>query len=80
MKSKNNVSQEPENVIHVHSRMCCPTYQSNGKWTTIIKEFDEDIPDLGRDELICNKCGFPTYPECKKTICQAWVYHKSNKT
>ena len=39
--------------------------------------FEEDIPDLGREELICNKCGRPDYPKCKETVCEAWKYHKS---
>lgn len=46
-------------------------------WTTVIREFEEDIPDLGREELICNKCGRPDYPKCKETVCEAWKYHKS---
>lgn len=49
------------------------------KFVRLIKEFEEDIPDLGREELICNKCGRPDYPKCKETVCKAWVYHKSKK-
>ena len=29
-----------------------------------IKEFEEDIPDLGRHCLMCNSCGEPSYPKC----------------
>lgn len=54
----------------------CPRYK-DGTWTTVIREFEEDIPDLGREELICNKCGRPDYPKCKETVCEAWKYHKS---
>ena len=51
--------------------------RKDGTWTTVIREFEEDIPDLGREELICNKCGRPDYPKCKETVCEAWKYHKS---
>lgn len=54
-----------------------PVRRKDGTWTTVIKEFEEDIPDLGRKELICNKCGRPDYPKCKETVCEAWKYHKS---
>lgn len=63
--------------MKVKSRMVCPVRQ-DGKWTTIIKEFEEEIPDLGREELICNKCGRADYPKCKE-ICKAWIYKKSKK-
>lgn len=53
--------------------------QLHEKYTPVIKEFEEDIPDLGREELICNKCGRPDYPKCKETVCEAWKYHKSKK-
>ena len=43
--------------MKVKSRMSCPVRRKDGTWTTVIKEFEEDIPDLGREELICNKCG-----------------------
>ena len=35
----------------VHSRMSCPVKQKDGSWTTVIKEFDEEIPDLGRHSM-----------------------------
>lgn len=69
---------KPEKVIHVHSQMVCPVRQKDGTWTTVIKKFEEYIPDLGREELICNKCGMSNYPKCKD-YCQAWVYHESKK-
>lgn len=53
-----------QEVIRVKSRMACPVKQKNGSWDVVLKEFDEDIPDLGREYLICNKCGFSTYPKC----------------
>lgn len=50
----------------VHSRMSCPV-KVNGKWTTVIKEFDEELPAEGRHWMMCNKCGNERYPECRKT-------------
>ena len=65
--------------VKVRFKLVCPVRQKDGTWTTVIKEFEEDIPDLGREELICNKCGRPDYPKCKETVCKAWIYHKSKK-
>lgn len=65
--------------MKVKSRMSCPVRRKDGTWTTVIREFEEDIPDLGRKELICNKCGRPDYPKCKGTVCEAWKYHESKK-
>lgn len=42
-----------------------PIRQKDGTWTTVIKEFEKDIPDLGRHTIICNKCGEKSYPECR---------------
>lgn len=63
--------------MRVKSKMVCPIQKEDGTWTTVIKEFEEDIPDLGREELICNKCGWSDYPKCKETVCEAWKYHES---
>lgn len=52
--------------MKVHSRMISPIKKSDGTWTTVIEEFEEDIPDLGRERPICNKCGWSTYPKCKE--------------
>lgn len=49
--------------MKVTSHMIVPV-KKNGKWTTYIKEFEEDIPDLGRHCLMCNSCGEPSYPKC----------------
>jgi hypothetical protein len=46
--------------------MVCPVRQADGSWTTEVKEFEEEIPDLGRHSMICNKCGEKSYPECRK--------------
>ena len=58
--------------MKVKSRMVCPV-EKDGKWITIVKEFEEDIPDLGREEMFCNACGYPDYPNCKETFCKAWM-------
>ncbi len=50
--------------VKVISKMSCPIRQKNGTWTTVIKEFEENIPDLGRHTMICNKCGEKSYPKC----------------
>lgn len=68
-----------ELVMRVKSRMACPV-KKDGVWTTVIKEFEEDIPDLGREHLICNKCGWPDYPNCKQTFCTAWIHRTKQKT
>lgn len=58
--------------MKVKSRMSCPVQREDGTWTTVIKEFEEEVPDLGREHLICNKCGYPDYPNCKNNFCKAW--------
>lgn len=65
--------------MKVKSKMVSPV-QRDGNWTTIIKEFEKDIPDLGREYLTCNKCGRSDYPKCKETVCTAWVYMSKEKT
>lgn len=62
--------------MKVNSRMVCPVRQSDGSWDTVVKEFEEDIPDLGRHSLICNKCGEKSYPECR-TWCPMEKEHES---
>nr|UVY28263.1 MAG: hypothetical protein [Bacteriophage sp.] len=57
-----NKEKEAEGM-KVTSHMIVPV-KKNGKWTTYIKEFEEDIPDLGRHCLMCNSCGEPSYPKC----------------
>lgn len=51
----------------VHSKMVCPVKQEDGTWTTVMKEFDEEIPDKGRHTLMCNACDWTSYPECMET-------------
>lgn len=58
----------------VHSRMACPVRNKDGSWKMVVKEFDEEIPDLGRHSLYCNKCGDPHYPECAKRCPDARDY------
>ena len=50
----------------VQSKMACPVRQKDGTWKVIVKHFEENIPDLGRHTLICNKCGEKSYPQCMK--------------
>lgn len=52
--------------MRVKSKMADPVRQSDGSWKVVIREFEEDIPDLGRHSLMCNSCGFPGYPECRE--------------
>lgn len=52
--------------MKVKSKIANPIRQADGTWKVVIEEFEEDIPDLGRHSLICNKCGEKSYPECRK--------------
>lgn len=47
----------------VHVKGAIPE-KVNGKWTVVSRDFEEEIPDLGRHEMMCNKCGNESYPEC----------------
>lgn len=50
----------------VHSREAVPV-KVNGKWTVEVREFDEEIPDLGRHTLMCNACKVTNdYPACRE--------------
>lgn len=49
----------------VHCKVSTPI-KVNGKWTTVIKEVDEEFPAEGRHSMICNRCGNKEYPECRK--------------
>ena len=60
--------------MKVKSQMSCPIRKEDGSWTTVIKEFEEEIPDKGRHSLICNKCIEESYPECRK-----WCPMEKNK-
>lgn len=52
--------------MKVKSKMSCPVRKEDGNQTTIIKEFEEDIPDKGRHSIICNKCIEDSYPQCRE--------------
>lgn len=69
---------DEQKFIHVKSRMACPVRQKDGTWKVIVKHFEEDIPDLGRETLMCNKCGFSAYPKCK-SICRGWMPPKKKE-
>lgn len=62
---------ETDKVIHVKTKMATPIKLPDGRWKVVLKDYEEDIPDLGREGIICNKCGWSTYPECKKW-CKVW--------
>ena len=49
-----------------------PVKQADGRWTLECREEYQDIPDLGRAEVMCNMCGCREYPECKKQ-CDIYV-------
>ena len=48
----------------VKRKTAVPVKQPDGTWKVILEESEEEVPDLGRPLLICNKCGWSTYPEC----------------
>lgn len=64
----------------VTSHMIVPV-KKNGKWTTYIKEFQEEIPDLGRHRMMCNKCGDKRYPDCRSwcLIEKDWIEREQKK-
>lgn len=64
----------------VTSHMIVPV-KKNGKWTTYIKEFQEEIPDLGRHRMMCNKCGNERYPACRSwcLVDKDWIEHEQKK-
>ena len=45
MKSLHGASSDK--VIHVKSHMACPVKQKDGTWKVVLKDYEEDIPDLG---------------------------------
>lgn len=50
--------------MRVKSRAAEPVKQKDGSWKVVVREFYEDIPDLGRHTLMCNDCGEKSYPKC----------------
>lgn len=48
--------------MRVKSRMAVPVKQRDDKWKAIVKEFEEDVPVLGRISLMYNACGVTSYP------------------
>lgn len=66
---------ESDKIIHVTSHVASPVQLEDGSWDVVMEEIEEDIPDLGREELICNCCGWSDYPKCKETFCKAWIHH-----
>ena len=66
--------------MQVTSHMIVPV-KKNGKWTTYIKEFQEEIPDLGRHRMMCNKCVDKRYPDCRSgcLIEKDWIEREQKK-
>lgn len=77
MKSLHGTSSDK--VIHVKSHMACPVKQKDGTWKVVLKDYEEDIPDLGREDLICNSLWLDGLSDCKETWCKAWVRHTKKK-
>lgn len=50
--------------MKVKCRVASPVRQKDGSWKVITEKVEEDIPDLGRVTMLCNKCGFKTCPKC----------------
>lgn len=50
----------------VHVNVAEPYKKDDGSWDLKEYETNEEVPDLGRHDVLCNKCGWSTYPECKK--------------
>ena len=48
-----------------------PIQKPDGSWKVISYEIEEDIPDLDRENVLCNSCKTKNYPECKE-ICNCW--------
>lgn len=48
-----------------------PVQDKDGSWHTVVEERYEDVPDLGRENVLCNSCKTKNYPECKE-ICNCW--------
>lgn len=40
----------------VHSRIA-ELVNVNGKWTVVVRGFDDELPSEGRHWMMCNKCG-----------------------
>ena len=64
-------------TLHVKGKVSVPIRMADGTWTTVIRNYEDDIPDRGRKEIICNECGCSEYPKCKEDWCSAWVHHRS---
>ena len=72
MKTRHGI--EYEKTIHIKGKIATPVRKKDGSWTVVVEDIEKEIPDLGREDSICNECGWSTYPDCKNW-CNAWVYH-----
>ena len=66
MKSLHGASSDK--VIHVKSHMACPVKQKDGTWKVVLKDYEEDIPDLGREDLICNAVSYTHLDVYKRQV------------
>ena len=49
-----------------------PVKQKDGTWKLECRQEYQEISDLGREEVMCNMCGWRQYPECIKQ-CDIYV-------
>lgn len=59
-------------VVKVTMHGAIPVKQADGSWKVVEEEHEADVPDLGREHLMCNICGFGGYPECMER-CKAYL-------
>ena len=56
----------------VKTTVANPVKQKDGSWKVVAEEIEEEVPNLGREHLMCNFCGYGAYPECKEW-CKAYL-------
>jgi len=49
-----------------------PVKQQDGSWKIVTENVERDIPELGREHIMCNICGWSTYPKCQEW-CKAYL-------
>lgn len=50
--------------MKVKSKLIYVVKRADGTNDIETKDIYEDIPDLGRHHIMCNKCGAKEYPDC----------------
>lgn len=56
-----------------------PVKQADGTWKVVEEEHEEEVPDLGREHLMCNMCKYNGYPECL-SWCKAYLPQKAKSS